>query len=205
MAQFCLIHCLLILCQFLSTDLNVVWQWIASALHITRQLSSQIPRQCFMPGFMSYALLVLLQVLAREVKALRKQLEVEKQQAATKEAEHAARESEQAAAASEAEPAAASSVAAAAEAQPAAAVSASDKHTAVPTAAHEPTGADEQAASGSLAATPAASSSAVEVASTAAVSYTQLLQEVAALRQRLHDSSIEVVAGKHLAMVHFRK
>ncbi len=153
---------------------------------------------------MSHALLVRLQVLAREVKALRKQLEVEKQQAAAKEAEHAARESErltaeQAAAAIE--PAAVSSAAAAAaEAQPAAAAVSADEHVAVPSAAQEPTGAEEQAASDSLAATPAASTSAVEVASTAAVSYAQLLQEVVALRQRLHDSSIEVVAGKHLAM-----
>ncbi|DBA87463.1 TPA: hypothetical protein ACH3X1_004502 [Trebouxia sp. C0004] len=143
-------------------------------------------------------------VLAREVKALRKQLEVEKQQAATKEAGLAARESEcitaeQAAAASEPAPAPASSVAAAAEAQPAAAVSASDEHTTVPTGAHEPAGAEDQAASGSLAATPAASTSAVEVASTAAASYIQLLQEVAALRQRLHDSSLEVVAGQTAA------
>lgn len=150
-----------------------------------------------MPDFVPHALLVPLQVLAREVKALRKQLE----QAAAKEAEHAARESEHATA----EQAAAASVADAAEAQPAAAVSTSDEHMAVPMAAHGPTGADEQAAFGSVAATPAASTSAVKVSISNAVSYTQLLQEVAALRQRLHDNSIEVFAGKHLAMVHPRK
>ncbi|KAA6426832.1 MAG: Phox domain-containing isoform 1 [Trebouxia sp. A1-2] len=130
-------------------------------------------------------------VLAREVKALRKQLE----QAAAKEAEHAARESEHATA----EQAAAASVADAAEAQPAAAVSTSDEHMAVPMAAHGPTGADEQAAFGSVAATPAASTSAVKVSISNAVSYTQLLQEVAALRQRLHDNSIEVFAAQTAA------
>ena len=35
----------------------------------------------------------------------------------------------------------------------------------------------------------------IEAAAAATTSYSHLLQEVAALRQRLHDSSIEVVAG----------
>lgn len=142
----------------------------------------------------------MLQVLAREVKALRKQLEEEKQQAAAKEAERvaseselaAAREAEQAAADRDTEQAATADeteAAFAAAAEPAGAASAD-----VPNA-------DNASGVASEASPSAAPPSGGKAPSSAAVSYRQLLQEVAALRQRLQDSSIEVVAGTHLAYI----
>ena len=149
-------------------------------------------------------------MLAREVKALRKQLEEEKQQAAAKEAEHVARESELAAA-REAEQAAASrdaeQAAADKDTEQAAAADATEHAYA---AAAEPAGAasadlpnaDRPSGVASEATPSAAPASDGKAPSSVPVSYRQLLQEVAALRQRLHDSSIEVVAGIHLAVVY---
>ena len=48
--------------------------------------------------------------------------------------------------------------------------------------------------------TTASAAPVTETAAAASTSYSHLLQEVAALRQRLHDSSIEVVAGMILRL-----
>ena len=203
-----------------------------------------------------------LQVLAREVKALRKQLETEKQQAAAKEAEHAAQEAakkdehtarEAEFAAKETELAAALEAARAAEssarktdhsseeaelacisvatpgdkdavepealkeAEAAAAVTATPN---VVEAVEHETGKEAEGASTSgggggsggggdsdlphaaVVDTAAASDTGPSVQSLD--SYKQLLQEVAALRQRLNDSSFEVVAGISVLCAEFQ-
>lgn len=171
-------------------------------------------------------------MLAREVKALRKQLETEKQQAAAREAELTAQEADQEAA-SQAEQAARAHEQAArendrisvdaqlatmTEARPASTDAAKPEVpqeaeavadvTARPLVNESPE--QEAAAEAEHASSSATAADGdlppVSVSDTAAPASTlpqtsckQLLQEVAALRQRLHDSSFEVVAGAYLA------
>ena len=130
----------------------------------------------------SFAALV--QILAREVKALREQLRVREQQRATLEGQLAAAQEANQPAARQAQGAVATDFEQTGQA---------DSETpAGPSAA-----ASEAASSQAAIKTDASGSAAAgaEAVATASTSYRHLLQEVAALRQRLHDSSIEVVAG----------